>query len=89
MLTGWLLAMSRPGRRGGRAPSALIAIGITKRTTAASANIFNRRWSRVALLVSFPVVMTTWVAPPALFSPARPASADGLAITLGAGVPDR
>ncbi|ENO86874.1 RnfABCDGE type electron transport complex subunit D, partial [Thauera aminoaromatica] len=45
--------------------------------------------ARVALLVSFPLEMTAWVAPQPLFSPTAPGLLDGLAITFGGGaVPD-
>lgn len=92
VLTGWLLAMSLPpwAPWWTGAVGALIAIGITKQAYGGlGQNLFNPAMvARVALLVSFPVVMTTWVAPPALFSPGAPGFADGLAITLGAGVPD-
>lgn len=45
--------------------------------------------ARVALLVSFPLEMTAWVAPQPLFSAAAPGFVDGLAITFGlAAAPD-
>ncbi|WP_207063208.1 RnfABCDGE type electron transport complex subunit D [Motiliproteus sp. SC1-56] len=45
--------------------------------------------ARVALLLAFPLQMTTWVAPAPLFSPAAPDFAQSLTITFnGAAVPD-
>ena len=45
--------------------------------------------ARVALLVSFPLEMTAWVAPQPLFSAASPGLVEGLAITFGGGpLPD-
>ena len=41
--------------------------------------------ARVALLVSFPLEMTAWVAPQPLFSAAAPGLVEGLAITFGGG----
>ncbi|MBN8443217.1 MAG: RnfABCDGE type electron transport complex subunit D [Thauera sp.] len=92
VLTGWLLAMSLPPW----APwwtgifGAVVAIGITKHAYGGiGQNLFNPAMvARVALLVSFPVAMTTWVAPHPMLSGAAPGLADSLAITLGSGVPD-
>ena len=92
VLTGWLLAMSLPPW----APwwvgvvGAIVAIAITKQAFGGlGQNVFNPAMvARVALLVSFPVVMTTWVAPHPMFSPGAPGLVDGLAITLGGAVPD-
>ena len=66
-LTGWLLAMSLPPW----APwwvgvlGAVFAIGLAKHTFGGiGQNMFNPAMvARVALLVSFPVVMTAWVMP--------------------------
>jgi electron transport complex protein RnfD len=44
--------------------------------------------ARVALLVSFPVAMTAWVAPHPLFGANSPGFVEGLAITFGHGAPD-
>ena len=67
VLTGWLLAMSLPPW----APwwigvlGAVFAIGLAKHTFGGiGQNLFNPAMvARVALLVSFPVVMTAWVMP--------------------------
>jgi len=69
---------------------AAVAIAITKQAYGGlGQNLFNPAMvARVALLVSFPVAMTSWVAPQPLFSPGAPGLADGLAITLGAPLPD-
>ncbi|MFP4079455.1 MAG: RnfABCDGE type electron transport complex subunit D [Ectothiorhodospira sp.] len=53
-------------------------------------NLFNPAMlARVALLISFPLEMTTWVTPQPLFSAGAPGFLEGLAITFaGAPVPD-
>lgn len=88
LLTGWLLAMSLPpwapgwlGVLGG-----VIAIAIGKQLYGGlGQNLFNPAMvARVALLVSFPVAMTQWVAPLPLGSPGAPGFVEGLRITLGA-----
>jgi len=92
VLTGWLLALSLPPW----APwwsalvGAIAAIAITKQAYGGiGQNLFNPAMvARVALLVSFPVVMTTWVAPAPLFSAGAPGFADSLAITFGGALPD-
>jgi electron transport complex protein RnfD len=92
VLTGWLLAMSLPPW----APwwtgvfGAFVAIAITKQAYGGiGQNLFNPAMvARVALLVSFPVAMTTWVAPHHLLAANSPGFAEGLAITFGAGAPD-
>lgn len=92
ILTGWLLAMSLPPW----APwwtgvvGAIAAIAITKQAYGGvGQNLFNPAMvARVALLVSFPLVMTTWVAPNHLFAAASPDFAQGLAITFGGNLPD-
>ena len=92
ILTGWLLAMSLPPW----APwwtavvGAIAAIAITKQAYGGvGQNLFNPAMvARVALLVSFPVVMTTWVAPAPLFAPHSPTFAQALAITFGGELPD-
>ncbi len=86
-LTGWLLAMSLPpwapwwiGALG-----AIFAIGLAKHAFGGlGQNLFNPAMAaRVALLVSFPVAMTAWVAPQPLFSAGAPGLTDALAITFG------
>ena len=93
ILTGWLLAMTLPpwapawvGLLGG-----FIAIVIGKQVFGGlGQNLFNPAMvARVALLVSFPVVMTQWIAPQPLFSLNAPSFIDGLRITFeGLPVPD-
>lgn len=92
ILTGWLLAMSLPPW----APwwialaGAIAAIGIAKQMYGGiGQNLFNPAMvARVALLVSFPVVMTTWVTPQPLFSAHAPDFAASLSITFGGHLPD-
>lgn len=87
LLTAWLLALSLPpwapgwvGVLGG-----LIAIVIAKQVFGGlGQNLFNPAMvARAALLVSFPVVMTQWVAPQPLFSASAPSFVDSLSITFG------
>lgn len=86
VLTAWLLAMSLPPWTpwwiavfGG-----LFAIIIGKQIFGGiGQNVFNPAMlARVALLVSFPVEMTFWVAPHPLFSADAPGFLEGLAITF-------
>lgn len=86
-LTGWLLAMSLPpwapwwtGLLG-----AIFAICLAKHVYGGlGQNVFNPAMvARVALLVSFPIQMTSFVAPKPLFSGTAPGFADSLAITFG------
>ncbi|HJV28150.1 MAG TPA: RnfABCDGE type electron transport complex subunit D [Aromatoleum sp.] len=85
-LTGWLLAMSLPPW----APwwigvvGAVFAIALAKHAFGGlGQNVFNPAMvARVALLVSFPVVMTAWVAPQPLSSPDSPDLSRSLAITF-------
>ncbi len=88
LLTGWLLALTLPpwapwwtGVVGG-----FIAIVIGKQVFGGlGQNLFNPAMvARVALLVSFPVVMTQWVAPQPLGSPAAPGFVESVRITLTA-----
>ncbi|MBK1730933.1 RnfABCDGE type electron transport complex subunit D [Thiococcus pfennigii] len=88
LLSGWLLAMTLPpwapwwiGAVGG-----LIAIIVAKQVFGGlGQNLFNPAMiARVALLISFPVQMTTFVAPTPLFSADAPDFLGGLAITFGA-----
>lgn len=88
MLTGWLLALTLPPW----APwwvafiGSLIAIVFAKQMFGGlGQNVFNPAMvARVALLVSFPVPLTLWVAPTPLFSAAAPGFLDSLHIILGA-----
>ncbi len=86
LLTGWLLAVSLPpwapwwiGAFGG-----LFATVLGKQVFGGlGQNLFNPAMvARVALLISFPLQMTAWVAPLPLFSAAAPGLIDGLRITL-------
>jgi RnfABCDGE-type electron transport complex D subunit len=88
MLTGWLLALTLPPW----APwwvafvGSLIAIVFAKQMFGGlGQNVFNPAMvARVALLVSFPVPLTLWVAPLPLFSAGAPGFLDSLHIILGA-----
>lgn len=87
ILTGWLLAMSLPPW----APwwtglvGAIASIAITKQAYGGvGQNLFNPAMvARVVLLISFPVVMTTWVSPAPLFSQHAPDFAQAVGITFG------
>jgi len=93
LLTGWLLALTMPpwapwwtGVVGG-----FIAIVVGKQVFGGlGQNLFNPAMvARVALLVSFPVVMTQWVAPQPLTAAASPSFVEGMRITLTSpAVPD-
>lgn len=86
ILTGWLLAVSLPpwapwwiGVFGG-----LFATMLGKQAFGGlGQNLFNPAMvARVALLISFPVQMTAWVAPLPMFSSGAPGMIDGLLIVL-------
>lgn len=87
ILTGWLLAMSLPPW----APwwtglvGAIAAIAITKQAYGGvGQNLFNPAMvGRVVLLISFPLVMTTWVSPAPLFSQHAPTLGQAVGITFG------
>lgn len=88
LLTGWLLALSLPpwapawiGALGG-----FVAIAIGKQLFGGlGQNLFNPAMvARVALLVSFPVAMTQWVAPLPITADGAPGFIEGLRLTLGA-----
>ena len=90
LLTGWLLALSLPpwapwwvGAVGG-----LFATVVAKQLFGGlGQNLFNPAMvARVALLISFPVPMTLWVAPLPIGSVGAPGFVEGLQITL-AGIP--
>ncbi len=92
VLTGWLFAMSLPPW----APwwigviGAVFAIPLAKHAFGGlGQNVFNPAMvARVAVLVSFPVVMTAWVMPHPLFSAGAPGLSDAFAITFGGKFPD-
>jgi Na+-translocating ferredoxin:NAD+ oxidoreductase subunit D len=87
LLTGWLLAISLPPW----APwwigvgGSVFAIGIGKQLYGGiGQNIFNPAMlARVALLIAFPLHMTTWALPAPLFSAGAPGFLEGLSITFG------
>ncbi|WP_371814720.1 RnfABCDGE type electron transport complex subunit D [Niveibacterium sp. COAC-50] len=92
LLTGWLLAVSLPpwapwwlGLVGG-----VFATVIGKQVFGGiGCNLFNPAMvARVALLVSFPVVMTGWVAPIGLTGAHAPGWIESLQLTFGGSVPD-
>jgi len=91
LVTGWLLAMTLPPW----APwwigvlGAFFAIVIGKHVFGGlGQNVFNPAMlARTVLLVSFPLEMTSWVAPKPFNAAAAPGIAEGLDITLH-GVPD-
>lgn len=92
-LTGWLLALTLPPWAPGWTAllGGFIAIVIGKQVFGGlGQNLFNPAMvARVALLVSFPVVMTQWVVPQPLFSADAPGFIDSLRITLqGPALPD-
>jgi electron transport complex protein RnfD len=87
LLTGWLLALTLPpwapwwiGVVGGA-----LAVLLGKQVFGGiGQNLFNPAMvARVALLISFPLEMTRWVAPAPLFTGNAPGFSDGLAITFG------
>lgn len=92
ILTGWLLAMTLPPW----APwwtgilGAVFAILLAKHAFGGlGQNLFNPAMvARVALLVSFPVALTSWVAPHPLFWTGTPGFQEALAITFGGQIPD-
>lgn len=92
LLTGWLLALSLPPW----APwwigvgGSVFAIGIGKQIYGGiGQNLFNPAMlARVALLIAFPLQMTTWALPHPLGSAAAPGFVEGLAITFGGAIPD-
>lgn len=92
VLTGWLMASSLPpwspwwiGLLG-----AVFAIALAKHAFGGlGQNVFNPAMvGRTVLLVSFPVIMTTWILPHPLFSASSPSFADAISITFGGHMPD-
>ncbi|MBB1073933.1 RnfABCDGE type electron transport complex subunit D [Rhodoferax sp. 4810] len=92
VLTGWLLAMTLPpwapwwiGLLG-----AVFAILLAKQPFGGlGQNLFNPAMvARVALLVSFPVAMTAWVAPHPLFTDNAPSFNQAISITFHSDMPD-
>jgi Na+-translocating ferredoxin:NAD+ oxidoreductase subunit D len=87
LVTAWLLAMTLPPW----APwwiavvGAFFAVVVGKQVFGGiGQNLFNPAMlGRVALLIAFPLEMTTWVTPQPLFSATAPGFLDSLAITFG------
>ena len=86
VLTGWLLALTLPPWAPwwiGALGSALAIIVGKQVFGGMGQNVFNPAMlARVALLVSFPVPMTTWIDPKPLFSQNSPGFFESLAITF-------
>jgi len=90
LLTAWLLAMTLPPW----APwwigvvGAALAIIVGKQVFGGiGQNLFNPAMvARVALLISFPLEMTTWISPKPLLSSQAPAFMDALSISFGRGL---
>lgn len=91
MLTGWLIAMTLPPWAPWwiGAVGAALAIVVGKQVFGGiGQNIFNPAMlARVALLVSFPLEMTSWVHPVPLFSSLAPGLLESFAITFGTVLP--
>ncbi len=91
LLTAWLLAMTLPPW----APwwiatvGAVFAVVVGKQVFGGiGQNLFNPAMlGRVALLIAFPLEMTSWVSPQPLFTEGAPGFLDGLAVTF-AGMPN-
>jgi len=87
LVTGWLLAMTLPPW----APWWIAVVGgafamiVGKQVFGGiGQNLFNPAMlGRVALLIAFPLEMTTWITPQPLFSSNAPGFIDSLAITFG------
>lgn len=92
LLTGWLLALSLPPW----APwwigvvGSLIAIVLAKQVFGGlGQNLFNPAMvARVALLIAFPLEMTSFTGPSPLWSEAGLSLHQGLAVTFGGQIPD-
>ncbi len=90
VLTGWLLAMTLPPW----APwwigvvGSVMAIVVGKQVFGGiGQNLFNPAMvARVALLIAFPLEMTTFIAPTPLLSAGAPGFLEGLMITFGSGL---
>jgi electron transport complex protein RnfD len=92
LVTGWLLALSLPPS----APwwigvlGAVIAIVLGKQVFGGTGqNLFNPAMvARVALLIAFPLEMTTWMTPGPLWSAGALDLQQGLAVTFAGQIPD-
>ncbi|MDD5390476.1 MAG: RnfABCDGE type electron transport complex subunit D [Gallionellaceae bacterium] len=91
LLTAWLLALSLPPWAPWwlAALGSLFAIVIAKQVFGGlGQNLFNPAMAaRVMLLISFPLEMTTWLAPMPITSAAAPGYLQGLAITFAGVTP--
>ncbi len=91
LLTAWLLALSLPPWAPWwlAAVGSLFAIVVTKQVFGGlGQNLFNPAMAaRVMLLISFPLEMTTWLAPLPITSATAPGFMQGLAITFSGVVP--
>ena len=91
VLTGWLLAMTLPPWSPWwlATVGAFFAIVVGKQVFGGiGQNLFNPAMvARVALLIAFPLEMTSWVQPMQMFSSAAPGITDSLAITFGGAIP--
>jgi electron transport complex protein RnfD len=91
VLSGWLLAMTLPPWSPWwlATVGAFLAIVVGKQVFGGiGQNLFNPAMvARVALLIAFPLEMTSWVLPQPLFSANTPGIIEALAITFGGAVP--
>lgn len=91
LLTAWLLALSLPPWAPWwlAAVGSLFAIVLTKQIFGGlGQNLFNPAMAaRVMLLISFPLEMTTWIAPLPITSAGAPGFVEGLAITFAGVAP--
>lgn len=91
VLTGWLLAMTLPPWSPWwlATVGAFLAIVVGKQVFGGiGQNLFNPAMvARVALLIAFPLEMTSWVQPQPMFSSAAPGLFESLAITFNSTMP--
>jgi electron transport complex protein RnfD len=91
VLSGWLLAMTLPPWSPWwlATVGAFLAIVVGKQVFGGiGQNLFNPAMvARVALLIAFPLEMTSWVQPQPMFSSNTPDLIDSLTITFGGTVP--
>lgn len=91
VLTGWLLAMTLPPWSPWwlATVGAFLAIVVGKQVFGGiGQNLFNPAMvARVALLIAFPLEMTSWVQPQPMFSSGAPGFLDSVAVTFGGHVP--
>ena len=91
LLTAWLLALSLPPWAPWwlAAVGSLFAIVVVKQVFGGlGQNLFNPAMAaRVMLLISFPLEMTTWLAPAPITTAAAPGFMQGLAITFSGALP--